>query len=76
MNPEACARISVRAHKWLQAGVGLLEEQPATGPEGSNHGREGVGSFVHVDKHQAWVDQVEETLGGPVRSDVVTPDWA
>jgi hypothetical protein len=31
---------------------------------------------VHVDKHQACVDQVEETLGGPVRSDVVTPDWA
>ena len=64
----------VGAHQRLKDRVGLLHEQPTTGPEGTDHGGQSLGPLGHVDEDEAGMDKVEQAVRGGLGPDVVAAD--
>jgi hypothetical protein len=63
--------VLVRAQQRLQARVGVLDDQPAAGPQCADHRGERGRSGGHVDEDQAGEDEVERALWRRVGADVV-----
>jgi hypothetical protein len=62
----------VEAHQRLQLGVGILQQQPAAGPQRRDHRCQCSGPVAQVDEDEPGMHQVERAgLRGRIRGEVV-----